>query len=376
MGLGDLQRHWDAFGRLDPHWAILNEPGKLGGGWDDGEFFETGRLEVTRMLAHAEDAGARLRFGRALDFGCGIGRVTQALCERFSAVDGVDIAPSMIEKAKTLNREPDRCRYLLNERSDLTVCDPARYDFVYSRLVLQHMEPKYALRYIREFFRLLDPGGVALFQVPARHRENETTPIILPDAAFAARIEGPRTVRMQSGAPNEVKVRVRNESTVAWEVDTDHPVRLGNHWRDENGSLLVLDDGRVTVPNGLAPGEEADLVVVCYPPTDPGTYALEIDAVQEGVAWFAERGSSSLCVSVEVLPRVTSADGRDVVPESGAPKMEMHTVPVSDVHRTIEKSGGTVLDTSPDDCTGDWESFLYCAVKRQTPRRRWFSRRA
>jgi len=42
VDLGDLQRHWDAFGRLDPHWAILNEPGKLGSGWDEAEFFEGG----------------------------------------------------------------------------------------------------------------------------------------------------------------------------------------------------------------------------------------------------------------------------------------------------------------------------------------------
>src|SRR4051812_20484179 len=233
------------------------------------------------MLAHAEKVGAQVRFGRALDFGCGIGRVTQALAKNFAAVDGVDIAPSMIAKARTLNREPDRCRYLLNERTDLAVCDPARYDFVYSRLVLQHMQPKYAVRYIREFFRLLDPGGVALFQVPARHREGKATPIILPDGAFAARIEGPQAMTMQSGAPNEVKVRLRNESAVAWDVDSDHPLRVGNHWRDDKGNLLVLDDGRITVPNGLAPGDEVELVVVCYPPPGADAYILEIDAVQE-----------------------------------------------------------------------------------------------
>jgi len=67
-------------------------------------------------------------------------------------------------------------------------------------------------------------------------------------------------------------------SPTTWAVDTDHPVRLGNHLRDQSGNLLVRDDGRVTVPNGLAPGEDPELVVVCYPPPDPGTYVLEIDA--------------------------------------------------------------------------------------------------
>jgi hypothetical protein len=233
------------------------------------------------------------------------------------------------------------------------------------------MQPKYAVRYIREFFRLLDPGGVALFQVPARHREGKATPIILPDGAFAARIEGPQAVTMQGGAPNEVKVRLRNESAVAWKVDSDHPLRVGNHWRDDKGNLLVLDDGRVTVPDGLAPGDEVELVVVCYPPPGADAYILEIDAVQEGVAWFAERGASPLRIPVEVVPTSASDDGSEVEPETEAPKMEMYTVPVKTVHRTVKKSGGAVLDTSPDDCTGDWESFLYCAVKRGAPRRRW-----
>ncbi len=48
---------------------------------------------------------------RALDFGCGVGRLTQALARHFNIVDGVDIAPSMIELANQFNRSGGRCRY-------------------------------------------------------------------------------------------------------------------------------------------------------------------------------------------------------------------------------------------------------------------------
>src|ERR1700682_912533 len=51
---------------------------------------------------------------RHLDFGCGVGRLTQGPASYFASVRGVDIAPSMIELAKRHNRYPDVCHYDLN----------------------------------------------------------------------------------------------------------------------------------------------------------------------------------------------------------------------------------------------------------------------
>ena len=40
------------------------------------------------------------------------------------------------------------------------------FDFIYSHITLQHIEPKLSARYIREFVRVLAPGGVLIFQLP------------------------------------------------------------------------------------------------------------------------------------------------------------------------------------------------------------------
>ena len=56
---------------------------------------------------------------------------------------------------------------MLNEHADLRQFQDSSVDFIYSRLVLQHLRPKVIKAYVAEFVRLLDVGGVAVFNVPA-----------------------------------------------------------------------------------------------------------------------------------------------------------------------------------------------------------------
>jgi SAM-dependent methyltransferase len=39
---------------------------------------------------------------------------------------------------------------------------------IYTSVVLQHMEPQLSIRYLREFARVLRPGGILVFQIPDR----------------------------------------------------------------------------------------------------------------------------------------------------------------------------------------------------------------
>ena len=167
MRLSRLQRHWDEFGRQDPFWAILTDPSKKGNRWDVDEFFKTGERDIEDVLAWVTSLGLQVGRSRALDFGCGAGRLTQALALHFDHVTGVDIAPSMITLANSHNRHGERCRYLLNATADLRQIPGASIDFLYSRLVLQHMPPRAIKSYVVEFVRVLADGGAAVFNVPA-----------------------------------------------------------------------------------------------------------------------------------------------------------------------------------------------------------------
>ena len=93
----------------------------------------------------------KVNFNSALDFGCGPGRLSQALCTKFDSVTGVDISASMIKKADSLNRFPDSCKYLVNSTDDLSQLPSNNFDFVLSFITLQHISPIYTLNYIKEF---------------------------------------------------------------------------------------------------------------------------------------------------------------------------------------------------------------------------------
>jgi SAM-dependent methyltransferase len=171
MDLKELQSHWDALGAQDPLYGVLSDPSKRGNAWEAAEFFATGEAEVAGLLERLQADGEVFGRGCALDFGCGVGRLSQALAARFERVLAVDVAPSMLARARALAPPGLPIEWVLNERPDLAVLPDASVDLLYSHIVLQHIPPALALGYIGEFVRVLKPGGLAVFQVPERSED-------------------------------------------------------------------------------------------------------------------------------------------------------------------------------------------------------------
>ena len=159
---------WEELGRIDPLWAILSDPEKHDGQWDLDDFMASGRREATALMERATALGYPSQRTAALDFGCGVGRVTQALATYFDRCVGVDVAVSMVERATELARDAANCSFVVNTADDLRMFGNGTFNFVYSSLVLQHVgSSAHARRYIAEFVRVLRPGGLGVFQVPS-----------------------------------------------------------------------------------------------------------------------------------------------------------------------------------------------------------------
>jgi ubiquinone/menaquinone biosynthesis C-methylase UbiE len=168
MKVQDQERDWNELAELDPYWAILTSPGTRFGGWDSDAFFATGEAEIDAVMRRAAQLGHPAGHDRALDFGCGLGRLTRPLAGRFRECVGVDISEGMVSQARRLNADVPRATFVVNAADDLRHFDEASFDLVYSVIVLQHVPDRGAIEsYIAEFCRVLRPGGLAVFQLPS-----------------------------------------------------------------------------------------------------------------------------------------------------------------------------------------------------------------
>jgi SAM-dependent methyltransferase len=168
MNIGELRDDWTRLGAEDPLWAVYVAPGTRGGRWNVDDFFALGSQEVIRALGELDRLGLSPGRNVAVDFGCGVGRLSAALAQHFAEVIAIDISPTMLEEAQRLDRSEGRCRFVLNESDNLAFLQDGSVDLVYSSLVLQHMQAQLAARYLGEFARILADDGVAIFQVASR----------------------------------------------------------------------------------------------------------------------------------------------------------------------------------------------------------------
>jgi SAM-dependent methyltransferase len=165
------KRDWDELAELDARWAIVTDPKKRARKWGEQEFFENGRTDVEKAFKRIGQSGAKLGKDKALDFGCGIGRLSLPLSSHFKEVYGVDVSRQMISEAEQLHRGNEKLRFVHNDKDNLMGFDSDTFDLVYSELTLQHIPDTDVIEgFVQEFVRILKPGGVLYFQLPSRPR--------------------------------------------------------------------------------------------------------------------------------------------------------------------------------------------------------------
>jgi len=165
--LKTLGNNWNKLASANPMSSILVDNSISNKKWSEEVFFSTGFFEVQDLISTMHHNHIECKKDRALDFGCGIGRLTQALANEFTEVVGVDIAPQMIETAIKLSKLKN-CSFKLNISADLRIFESNTFDFIYSNIVLQHIRPTYIFKFIKEMFRIIDNDGLIAFQLPDR----------------------------------------------------------------------------------------------------------------------------------------------------------------------------------------------------------------
>ena len=167
---GHVQRVWERQGESEPYWSVLTLDRFRADSIHDtrANFYKSGVDSVTTFLKTLErNAINRASLTTCLEYGCGVGRVTTSLAQRFDKVVAYDISKSHLQIAERYMSE-------LNQRN-VTFCHVGelddlitfpKVDAVYSLIVLQHNPPPLIRLIIRRLIQALNVGGVAFFQVP------------------------------------------------------------------------------------------------------------------------------------------------------------------------------------------------------------------
>ena len=365
-------RNWTELAKQSPFWAVLSQPGAEDADWDAEAFFQYGREFGDWLSGFLDQVGLQpAALQRALDFGCGLGRLTQMLPDWFEEVHGVDVSLPMIEGARRFNRHGDRCRYHHNEQQDLALFEDASFDLVLSVLVLQHMRPEFMKAYLREFLRVLRPGGIAFFQVPI-------CPII-PDGTVTPEVlrpVGPPLAEAKTGPENAVRVRVRPGSLtlqtgIIRDVQalvhngSDEPlppgVRLRARFLQEDSSAEVEDthsDEELTAT--VVPGETVVVVLPVFAPQQVGKYKLEVAAFCGDALVQPQAEPQTVPVLVHRFECADgSADPKTAWRAKPAPPqetvigvMQAFHLPHAEIVETLEACGGRIVHADEDDWSG------------------------
>lgn len=148
-------------------------------------------------------------------------------------------------------------------------------------------------------------------QRPTQAEQAPTEPAALPTNGFKAEltlVEPPQ--KMRGGQKETVRVKIKNISDVKWwarggptntRSDNKFYIAAGNRWLKPDGSLLTNMDGRYGIGKDLRPGEETEVPLTITAPAQPGDYILEVDLLQEQVAWFSDKGSPTAKTKITVV---------------------------------------------------------------------------
>jgi ubiquinone/menaquinone biosynthesis C-methylase UbiE len=128
---------------------------------DKNDFEATGKATVDNLILPIMPKDPV-----ALDVGCGIGRIETYLAPHCRKLYAVDVSDGMIAMARERLKGIDNVVLDVVDGTSLRQFDDSLFDFVFSLLVLQHMEKEDAYLYLEEMHRVLKPRGVLYLQFP------------------------------------------------------------------------------------------------------------------------------------------------------------------------------------------------------------------
>lgn len=160
---------WEIWGKKDPYFGVLTDDKYRSKNITEvakTDFFESGAIHVRHVLSVC-----RKHFDpdfipkRALDFGCGVGRLIIPLAAIADEVVGLDISEAMLTEAR------GNCKEYRVENADSLKSDDdlsalnGKFDFIHSYIVLQHIPIARGKRIFLKLIEHLSEEGIAAIHI-------------------------------------------------------------------------------------------------------------------------------------------------------------------------------------------------------------------
>ena len=169
----DTNTDWQIIAKEQPYWGVLSVDqfrGRDISGDNRAQFFASGVDYVNRLLGLVHKHFGPVN-GRALDFGCGVGRLSIALASKFKEVVGVDVSEEMLNLCRNNARQSGVRNIELVLSDDALSRVTGQFDLVNTIIVLQHIPHERGIRIFQRLIDLTKVGGICSIQVTyARER--------------------------------------------------------------------------------------------------------------------------------------------------------------------------------------------------------------
>jgi SAM-dependent methyltransferase len=165
----DTDADWRAIGQSQPFWGVVSQDEYRAENLTEANveaFYLSGIADVADIVRRIKAATSAQPRGRALDFGCGAGRLAEAMAAYVDAVTGYDVSPGMLATARSRG----------GRASYVDTLPDGPFNWINSYIVFQHIPPERGLVLMEQLFARLADDGVLSLQVTVWRDERHRPP--------------------------------------------------------------------------------------------------------------------------------------------------------------------------------------------------------
>ena len=221
----NVEATWSRLGQEDAHWSVItNEKfrkDRINDHIDD--FFAMGERDIERVEAALNRVNTSLScIKSALDFGCGVGRLSIPLARRCTHVLGADISSNHLREAReNIRREAITNLDLSLINSIKSLRELQKFDLVFSLIVLQHNSPPVMLEILKALCSKVSDNGYLYLQAQTYKNgyEYDAKSDLINTSMDMAMHVLPQNVFLQTIQDAGLTILEVSEDGSAWDLD-------------------------------------------------------------------------------------------------------------------------------------------------------------